>query len=275
MQLGIVAQTGKDRARDLAVELARSLTGEASVRVDANTAAVADVPVEGVPVAEMAGDDLVVSVGGDGTFLYVARQVGATPILGVNLGEVGFLNAVPPEEALERVREEIEHVRETGAPRYREVSRIEARGESIALAPALNEIVVQGPGRGHGQGADLEVLVGGSAYLRDRADGVIVATGTGSTAYSLSEGGPIVHPSAVGLVVTPMCPRRSVPPLVVGEDREIVVRVSGAEAATVLSDGSERAHVEAPAEVEIGLAADPARIAGPRSDFFRALEKID
>jgi NAD+ kinase len=275
MHLGIVAQKGRGRARDLAVELARDVGGSASVRVDANTASVADVPVEGVPVAEMAGDDLVVSVGGDGTFLYVARQVGTTPILGVNLGEVGFLNAVSPEEATDSVRGEIAFVEETGAPRYREVPRIQARGKTFSLPPALNEVVVQGPWRGHGQGVDVEASVDGSAYLDGCADGVVVATQTGSTAYNLSEGGPIVHPSMSGMIVTPMCARDPIPSLVLGADQSIVVRITDAETAAVVGDGSTRERLDAPAEITIDLGAPPARIAGPRSDFFRALEKID
>ena len=275
MRLGIVAQKGNDRARDLAIGLARDVGDSASVRVDANTASVADAPVEGVHIAEMTGDDLVVSVGGDGTFLHVARRVGATPILGVNLGEVGFLNAISPGEAIESVRAEIAHIEETGTPRYHEVSRVRAGGETFSLAPALNEVVVQAPARGHGQRVDIAVLVDGSAYMGDRSDGVVVATRTGSTAYSLSEGGPIVHPSPSGMVVTPMCPRDPIPPVVVGADRTVVVRVDHGGPIVVVGDGSERERVDTPAEVEIDLGSPPARIAGPRSEFFRALEKID
>jgi NAD+ kinase len=275
MHLGIVAQKGNDRAHELAVALARDVAGSASVRIDTITARAVDASVEGVPIAAMASDDLVVSIGGDGTFLHVARQVETTPILGVNLGEVGFLNAVAPRDATESVREEIGHIKESGTPRYREVPRIRARGAGFSLAPALNEIVVQGPGRGHGQRADLEVSVGGSTYLDDRADGVVVATQTGSTAYNLSERGPIVHPSVSGMVVTPMCSRASVPPVVVGADQTVVVRILEADTAAVVGDGSERDRLDAPAEVEIDLGPPPARIAGPPPEFFAALEKID
>jgi NAD+ kinase len=275
MRVGIVAAKGNDRARDLAVELARGLGDAALVRVDPGSVPVAEVPVEGVEIGEMADDDLVVSVGGDGTFLYVARQVGTTPIVGVNLGEVGFLNAVPPGEALDYVLAEIERIDETGAPQYRETPRVEARGNGWSLAPGLNEVVVQAPGRGHGGGAEIEILVEGSTYVEGHADGVIVATRTGSTAYSLSEGGPILHPSASGLIVTPMCAATPRPPLVVGEDRTVTVRIAGTDRAMVASDGLERKGVETPAEVEIALAAEPGRIAGDPPEFFRALEKID
>lgn len=275
MRVGIVASTGNDQARDLAVELARGLGDAARVRVDPGSVPVTKVPGEGVEIGEMAEDDLVVSVGGDGTFLYVARQVGTTPIVGVNLGEVGFLNAIPPRDALDHVLAEIERVRETGAPRYHETPRVEARGNGWSLAPGLNEVVVQASERGHGGGAEIEILVSGSTYLEQHADGAIVATRTGSTAYSLSEGGPIVHPSASGLVVTPMAAATPRPPLVVGENRTVTVRVAGADQAVVASDGLERQCVETPAAVEVALASDPARIAGDPPDFFRALEKIE
>jgi NAD+ kinase len=275
MQLGIVAQKGNDRAHDLAAALAQDVGGSASIRIDATTAAAVNAPVDGVSIGAMADDDLVVSVGGDGTFLHVARRVETTPILGVNLGEVGFLNAVPPEEATESVHAEIAHIAQFGAPRYREVPRIRARGAGVSLGPALNEIVVQGPGRGHGQRADIGVTIAGSTYFDDRADGVVVATQTGSTAYSLSEGGPIVHPSVSGMVVTPMCAQSSPPPLVLDPEGSVTVRVEGVETASVVGDGSERERIDAPAEVEIDLGPPPARIAGPPSEFFQALEKID
>lgn len=275
MHLGIVAQKGNDRAHELAVVLARDVAGSVSVRIDSITAGAVDAPVEGVPIAAMAGDDLVVSIGGDGTFLHVARQVGTTPILGVNLGEVGFLNAVAPGDATESLREEIAHIEESGTPRYREVPRIRARGSEFSLAPALNEIVVQGPGRGHGQRADLEVSIEGSTYLDDRADGVVVSTQTGSTAYNLSERGPIVHPSMSGMVVTPMCSQAPTPPVVLGPDQTVVARVSGRDTVAVVGDGSERERLDAPVEVEIDLGPPPARIAGPSPEFFAALEKID
>lgn len=274
MQVGIVAQRGNERAKKLAVGIAEELNSDIAVRVDENTVSETDSPIESASVEDMAGDSLVVSIGGDGTFLFVARQVGATPVMGVNLGEVGFLNAVSPDSALGRIRTEIEHLRESGEPQYREVPRIEAHGAKLDLAPGLNEIVVQGQQRGPGQGIDLDVRIGNSTYFESHADGVVVATQTGSTAYNLSEGGPIVHPSASGLVVTPMCATEQVPSLLVDVNQTIQIGTSGKQEAIVASDGSERQRVETPATIEVSLASEPAQIAGPRSDFFEALEKI-
>jgi len=274
MEIGIVAQRGNARANALAGDVRAALRErDVEVLVDVETGPELD--VDGVPVDEMADCPMVVSVGGDGTFLYVARQVGSTPILGVNLGEVGFLNAVSPAEATERVLAEVERIRETGVPRYREVSRLEATGDGWSVPPAMNEVVVQGPQRGRGHGLEVEVLVDDAPYAVTRADGVLVATPTGSTAYNLSESGPLVHPEVAGLVVNGMAPVEPMRPLVVPLEAEVTVRGDGADQVVVTSDGSERRWIDAPATVSVGLADEAARIAGPRSDFFRALEKLE
>lgn len=274
MEIGIVAQRGNTRATDLAGDV-RNALGERNVGVlvDVETGAALD--VEGVAVDAMADCPLVVSVGGDGTFLFAARQVGSTPILGVNLGEVGFLNAVPPADATDQVLAEVERIRETGAPRYREVPRLTVTADGLSIPPATNEIVVQGPQRGRSNGFDAEVLVDGSAYAGTHADGVLIATPTGSTAYNLSEAGPLVHPDVSGLIVNGMAATEPVRPLIVPLEAEVTVRAAGAEQVVVASDGSERRWVDAPATVSVGLADEPGRIAGPQSDFFRALSKLE
>jgi len=273
MDIGVVAQRGNARATELAGEIRDELASRGvAVLVDGSTGA--GLGVEGTPVHRMADCPLVVSVGGDGTFLFVSRQVGATPVMGVNLGEVGFLNAVSPLAATERVVEEVERIREVGAPRYREVPRLAAAGAGWSLSPGLNEVVVQGPQRGRDQGIDVEVRVDGSTYTATHADGVLIATPTGSTAYNLSERGPLLHPSVAGLVVNEMASVEPMPPLVVAETATITVLATGGEQAVVAVDGSERRWVETPASVTIEVHDEPGRIAGPRSDFFRALEKL-
>lgn len=274
MDVGIVAQKDNARAANLADELRETLRGE-DVAVQVDTATAEALSIAGVEPTAMRECDLVVSIGGDGTFLFTARGVGATPILGVNLGEVGFLNAVSPPDAVSAVREEIEYARRVGTVRSRPVPRIEARGEDWTLMPAVNEIVVQGPQRGHGQGCTIEVRVDGALYTGGHADGVLASTPTGSTAYNLSEGGPLVHPGVSGIVITEMCATEPMPSLVVGDDRRLSVRIDDAECAYVISDGKEQRTIEPPTRIEICLAAEPAHLAGPPVDFFEALGKLD
>ncbi|MFB6068934.1 MAG: NAD(+)/NADH kinase [Halobacterium sp.] len=274
MRVGIVAQRGNSRAAYVAADVRSMLTDEdVEVWLDAETAAALD--ADGHDVDAFDACDLVVSIGGDGTFLFAARGAGSTPVLGVNLGEVGFLNAVAPDDAVEATRREVERFRATGDVRYREAPRVAASGGDWSLTPALNEVVVQGEQRGHGQGVDVEVRVGGSLYEATHADGVLVATPTGSTAYNLSEGGPLVQPGVEALVVTGMCPSEAMPPLAVGLDSQVSVRVDGADTAVVSSDGAESQRVDTPAVVSVETAADPARVAGPDADFFQALNKLE
>lgn len=275
MEVGIVAQRGNAQAVRLAGDVTTLLADkDVTSHVDPSTAAALDVPE--TPVEEFAECDLVVSIGGDGTFLFAARGAGSTPILGVNLGEVGFLNAVAPENAIETVAREVDRYRRTGSIRYRDVPRVRACWtDGWELTPALNEVTVQGTQRGHANGVDLEVRVDDSHYSTASGDGFLVATPTGSSAYNLSEGGPLVHPRVGGLIVTSMCAAGAMPPLVVPLESEIEIVIDGAAEAVVSSDGATHRTVSLPTAVSIRAAEEPARVAGPVSDFFEALNKLE
>ena len=149
--------------------------------------------------------DLIVSLGGDGTMLSVARFVGTrqVPVLGVNLGSLGYLTEFTKEElfvALEELREGCFFL-----DRRMLLDVQLTRGDKIiASQRALNEAVVNfgSPVRM----VELECRINGMFVNSFRADGMILATPTGSTAYSLSAGGPIVHPSMSAILLTPICP---------------------------------------------------------------------
>ncbi len=262
MDLGIVAQRSNARAVALAERLADSLPEDVSVHLDETTAGAAD--REGVAIERMATFDLVVSIGGDGP----------TPIVGVNLGEVGFLNPVAPDRALAEVEDAVGAHRR-GDLAVHTLPRLRASGADWTLPPAINEVVVQGPQRGHGNGATLEVRVCGSLYAGTHGDGVMVSTPTGSTAYNLSEGGPLVHPDLDGLVVTEMCPTEPLPSLVVEDHRTVTVRIDDAPTGYVVGDGRSQRSVDPPTEVRITADAEPLRLAGPGVEFFSALGKLE
>ncbi|MBZ6495020.1 NAD(+)/NADH kinase [Natrinema longum] len=274
--VGIVAQRENERAQTLAGSLVETLEREGSnVVVDEATGEALEATA--VPVAAMAGRDLVVSIGGDGTLLFTAREVGSTPLLGINLGEVGFLNAVAPADAVDVVTALVTELEETGTVAGRELTRLRATGvgEDWTLEPALNEVVVHGPRRGNGGGATVDIRVDGQQYAESHADGVLVATPTGSTAYNLSEGGPLLHPTAETLVVTQMAATESMPPLVVEPDTELTLTVSDTDTAYVISDGRNRQRLEPPSTVSVSLAAESVRLVGPRGNFFDALDKLE
>ncbi len=274
MELGIVAQRDNSRAAALAAEIRTTLREEAvDCRLDAATAAALDAPEAGGPVETFSDCDLVVSIGGDGTFLFAARGAGGTPILGVNLGEVGFLNAVTPESAVEAVRREVDALR-AGEFEVREAPRLTATSGAFESVPAVNEIVVTGSRRGHGGGASFEVAVDGSPYTSGHADGILIATPTGSSAYNLSEGGPLVHPSIGGLILNEMAGTEAMPPLVVAGDCEVSVQVTDTDQVVVVSDGRRPHELDVPCEITVSRAEPPVRLAGPVADFFQALGKL-
>ena len=272
--VGIVAQRENERAQ----QLAESLVGLVEKRGDdvlVDNATAEAIDSIGVPVDAMNGCAFVVSIGGDGTFLFVAREAGDAPLLGVNLGEVGFLNAVAPANAVDAVAALLEEVHTQGAVSGRSVSRLTARGENWCLEPALNEVVVHGPRRGPAGGLTVDIAVDGESYASSWADGALVATPTGSTAYNLSDGGPLVHPTVDALVVTQMCAADARPSLIVDGDSEITFTVSDAETAWAISDGRNRQPLEPGETVTITRADSPITLAGPTVDFFEALEKLE
>jgi len=274
MEVGIVAQQGNSRAAAVADSLWVALTDEqVACRLDTATANALERPELAAAVEGFDECDLVVSIGGDGTFLFAARAAGGTPILGVNLGEVGFLNAVRPENAVHAVRAEVESL-SNGTHEVREAPRLTATCGDFESVPAVNEIVVSGPRRGHGGGATFRVEIDGSPYSQGHADGVMIATPTGSTAYNLSEGGPLVHPSIGGLIVNEMCGVDGMPPLVVAGDCEVTISVSNADETVVVTDGRRPHRLDLPAEITVSRAEPPVRLAGPVADFFEALRKL-
>ena len=274
MEVGIVARKGSEPASSLAADLRDAVVaaGEA-VWLDEETADALDEGDRGRSVDALVDADLAVAIGGDGTFLFVARNAGDTPILGVNLGEVGFLNAVSPEDAEEAVLAEVDAFGR-GEMAVREAPRLAARAGDWSSVPAANEVVIQSDRRGPGAGIDYEVSVDGSRYSGGHADGVLVATPTGSSAYNLSERGPLVGPGVSGLVVNEMAAESGMPPLVVDVDAEVTVSVEGVDEAVVVSDGRNATTLAAPVEVTIERTTPPMRIAGPPSDFFEALGKL-
>ncbi|WP_181685598.1 NAD(+)/NADH kinase [Halorhabdus salina] len=289
MKLGLVGQKDNPRARSL-VEAVRMELDDIDIVVDDVTAeALADdrqetyggvatpeldAP-ERIPVADMAGCDIVVSIGGDGTFLHAARGAAGTPIMGVNLGEVGFLNAVSPNDAIETIQNVVADLRDDGETPTRKLPRLEASGEDWTLPAALNEIVVQGPQRGHGNGIGVTIRADDALYTSGHADGVLIATPTGSTAYNLSEGGPLVHPNVPVWVVTEMAAERPMPPLVVEDDTTITIRIEDATSASVVSDGRTTQEVDPPTQITLEQAEQPVHVAGPALEFFTALGKLE
>ena len=226
-----IALTGKyrdPRVGDSMLILARHLVSS-GVRVVLDPDVKLDfgaTPVEPLDEAELGGAaDLVVAIGGDGTMLYATRLVAGrgVPLLGINRGRLGFLADITPGEMLRRVDEVL-------AGEYAEEHRLmlEAVIDDGAAAPrralALNDVVLQK--RATGRMLDFENWVDGVYVNTHGGDGLVIATPTGSTAYALSGGGPIIHPGLDAIALVPICPHTlSDRPIVIRGDAQIEVRV--------------------------------------------------
>jgi NAD+ kinase len=233
------------RERPEAVEIARTLTRllrskHKTALADEETAKkIGAEPVERHHLADRA--DLIVVLGGDGTLLGVARMVASegTPILGVNLGGLGFLTEVTVAEAQEALGRVIAGNYEMDRRIMLEAIVDRASEEIPQSFQAFNDVVV---GKGPlGRMLELDVVANHTPFCSYRADGLIIATPTGSTAYALSAGGPIVYPTLDAIVLAPICPHTlSNRPVVLPDSYEIEIRVKAPDHDTTFTvDGQE------------------------------------
>jgi NAD+ kinase len=214
--------------------------------------------------AELAGSDLVTVLGGDGTFLRVARAIGDSqvPALGVNLGRIGFLAKIEPDD-LESALDGIAAGRHTVVERMRLGATIERLDGSRTSAACLNEVVVARAAQV--RLIQVEVEVSGSHLATYLADAVVVATPTGSTAYSYSAGGAVVDPRLRNLVITPVAAYLSaIHSVVAGEDHVIRLGLREAFGGAVVSfDGQRDVPLEVGEWVEVRALPIPLHIVEP------------
>lgn len=272
--LGVVATPGYP---ELAGALRRVLeiapSHGFSVLVDGELARVAPAGTPQFDATSVSDLFMLATLGGDGTLLHGARLAGpaGVPVLGVNMGRLGFLTAV----SLDRLPEALEAL---NAGRHVIEDRM-ALEVSVEAAPpdayyALNDAVVHKGG--FARTALFRVLVNGEEAGRYAADGVIVATPTGSTAYSLSAGGPILEPSVRALVVTPICPHTlATRSLVVPGDARVVVEVLGPSDEFMLTlDGQVGRRLKPGEQVAARRARSPVRLVRfPGQSFYETMQR--
>ena len=245
MILGLMGNLTKPNFREvlppLIAELRRrnaSFVLEEAAAKGAKLDAAEKLPADKIP--DVAG--LILSFGGDGTLLRTAQTVGEKriPILGVNLGPgLGYLTELGVDElsgALDRILAGDFRVEE------RMMLTAEEHGSGAFICHALNDVVI-----GHAmlsKTMQIEVMIDGRTVTTYRCDGMIVATPTGSTAYTLSAGGPIVEPTLSVMIVTPICPHTlTMRPVVISAQRTVEIRP--AEDAYVAADGESQKHLHA------------------------------
>lgn len=283
MTIGVVTKPGLADAGDTLQALEQWLARR-RISVVWSDAAAALLPPAGDRWVSSVDDlprtvDLILVLGGDGTLLGMAGRIAAAnvdiPLLGVNFGSLGFLTEITRPELFTSLEAVI-----AGSATHDERMLLRARslGTAMATHVALNDMVFSRP-----SGArmlELGVWVGDQFVTTIRADGLIVASPTGSTAYNLSAGGPIVHPAMDALVLTPIAPHTlSNRPIVIPSERDVRVRMTSmvhADRMLVTFDGQTTLDVPSGIDIVVGRAPRPLRLvrASARSYFDVLREKL-
>jgi len=279
MRVGFLLKRGKPEARELAASLAAQLTsGGATVAALAEDAAV----IPGATAVD-AGDlgaavDVLAVLGGDGTFLYGASLVAdhGVPIFGVNLGSLGFITPYARSETSAAFGDLL-----AGRLPVEERIRLAVTIRSVLGQPtssptrsAVNDAVLTQ--RSLARLLDLEARLDGAMVATYKADGLIVSTPTGSTAYTLAAGGPILTPDVQAMVLTPICPHTLTHrPLVFRPDSRLEIRNASDGPVTLTIDGQWGHELAGGASIEVRRAAQPLRVyRSPRGFFGILREKL-
>ncbi|SDU04497.1 NAD+ kinase [Verrucomicrobium sp. GAS474] len=288
MKIGVVANQTKPGAAAVVVELhARAAEHGLAFFYDAETARLLNgklgkartkvkaKPVKGFPLPALARKvDLLLVIGGDGSLLRVVHEIypSPVPLLGINLGRLGFLTALRRDE-LDTVFSALLEQRLRISPRLPLHVRIRSGKTRREIPCALNEIVLS---RGGSRMALIRVEADGAFVNEYIADGLILATATGSTAYSLAAGGPILTPEAEGIFVNPICPHTlSNRGLLLSGKAAVKVTVPNQnQHLTLHYDGTAGGAIRSGDVVELRTAENPVNFAFLRErDFFHILRE--
>jgi len=220
--IGLIAHSAKPEAPQAVRDIAAALQKRrVAFKMEAQTAALIG-RSSSLDDRELARQcDLLVVMGGDGTILRVVASLGSDlrPIFGINIGSLGFLTCAGTAE-IPRAAESLAHKDYILSPRALLTTEFRSAGKPLRRAFGLNDVVISRGERS--ELVKLEVSIDGSAFTDYNADGLIVATPTGSTAYSLSAGGPILLPESGCFVITPICPHVLTNRSTVVSDRSII-----------------------------------------------------
>ena len=253
-------------AQALAADTAEWLSGRGDVARILRFSGPDRVTEAGVEVdlgaVDLSGTDVAVSFGGDGTFLRVVRLAATAdvPVLGVNFGRLGYLPDLGPDQVRGALKKVLEGKAAIEARSALEVSISDRSiGDEVSTLLALNEVVIEKIDFGHT--VRLATTIDGEQALTYSADGLIIATPTGSTAYNLSAGGPVLAPTLRAMVVTPVAPHFSLDrSLVLAEDQCVAVEVVQDRSGVLVIDGQEIGRLQPGATITCRVAPHPVRV---------------
>ncbi len=269
--VGVAANKSKPECRAHLHDLLHQLAGFGiTVLLDPEAASVADRPRDAQPLAVIGQRaDLVMVLGGDGTILRVVRELeGAPPpIFGINVGNLGFLTSVRGEE-MRRAVELLVRGEYAVSERHTLEATLLRQGKRLESHRALNDAVISRSA--FSRIVRLRVELDGGLLTEYVCDGMIFATATGSTAYSLSAGGPILLPETRAFVMTPICPHAlSNRPIVAGRDSVAQCGVASAAGELLLTvDGQVQVRLQVGDVVEVKRSGKVVRLLTPRGHSF-------
>lgn len=262
-KIGLISRCDSDEVLGMVETILAHLREKAEVLIDLKTAE--KLNFKGTPVAQMRkkGAEFMISIGGDGTVLRgIQKMDDPLPVLGINMGTIGFLVDVNPDEALEVIDRTLSHFE------IEERSRLSIKVNDEILPHATNEVVIitASPAKM----ISSRIFVDKCRMEELRSDGVVFATPTGSTAYAMSAGGPIVDPRVDGTVIVPLAPfKLSARPWVVPAKSEISMELTVPKKDAVLViDGQFTRKINNEDRIYITRAEKPARFVRTRKDGF-------
>ncbi len=270
MRVGFILKPDKTQAGVLLEDLVPWVLKEGHVAVVTTEDQVSPAGAQIVPEENFGSEcDLVVCLGGDGTILRAARLVAdlGRPVLGINLGQLGFLAGFSPAEAKEGLAEAIAGKLKC-SPRMRLAVTYKRAGAEPVTRHALNDAVIH-------QGAmarliDVEAYCDGQLIAAYRADGLIIATPTGSTAYNMAAGGPIVVPGQAAMTITPICAHALTNrPLVIGARSTLRLQLAADARGVILTVDGQWATSFLPGDlVEMTESQQPLLLFASQQSFF-------
>jgi NAD+ kinase len=266
MELGVTSNPNSERATEVAREVMEFLEGKADITVEEELASI--LGCDGVPLEEM-DPDIIVTIGGDGTVLWTLQRT-KSRLFCINAGVIGFLTEASPENAVEGLEKILK-----GEYLLDKRAKLKTQIGDRRLYDCINEAVIHTSNVAKMR--HFEIKVDEDMLADIRADGIIVATPTGSTCYAMSVGSPLVDPRVNAFIIAPIAPfKLSARPYVVPIESEITIKLlEPAKPCTLVLDGQYDTEVAGESTIRFSASEHPAELVRFSSDFYkRVSEKL-
>ncbi len=267
MLIGIISKAGIEKSLDLATKIVEKISNDHDVWLS-------DVDDIDIYRPKFNNTQLIITLGGDGTILRVARSVSSfeIPILGINLGRVGFMTEIPYSDSMQILSEVLKNINKFRIEKRLMLKAIGISNNKKFELSALNDIVL-----GHQSVSrlmDIDVYVDSELMAQYRADGIIISSPSGSTGYSLAAGGPIITPEQKLMLIQPIAPHMSLDVGVIVPDySKISINIASPNKAVVSADGFDEVVLGEKDKIDVEISKHVTRFIrlNNQSDFYKQL----